>query len=53
MFFQPLGFSEITSLGFFYQTIYRPRATESVLESVRKFYPDSSVVLVGDGELIV
>ena len=47
--FPPLSHTEIDFLGFFYQTIYRPKATESVLEGVRKHYPDSPIVLVGDG----
>ena len=49
MTFPPLGFSQIDSLGFFYQTINRPKATENVLENVRKFYPDAPIVLFGDG----
>lgn len=49
MTFPPLGHTPIDSLGFFYQTINRPKATENVLENVRKHYPDSPIVLMGDG----
>ena len=36
-------------IGFFYPVYKQPRATRHVLENVRKYYPDSPIVMVSDG----